>query len=109
MKSCGCEDCFNCPYSDCIVDMDENLEDFESEAEILKGLSGEERKKARNRIYSKRHYKENIEYYKKYREEHHEKYLAYKREWNRVHRAEENAKMRDRKRLEREKARLEKC
>lgn len=63
MNKCGCEDCFNCPYADCILNYDD------IEVEPIRGKRGRkklppEEKKARARERERRRYYSNLEYYR---------------------------------------------
>lgn len=108
--SCGCDDCFNCPYPDCIVNYVDTLKEaeFSDTDNDNSGNSDKKRfdKNEYNRKYMKKYYQEHKEYYRQYWEKNRERQNEYLKKYREEHREEILAKQRDRSRLNYQKRKL---
>lgn len=85
-NTCGCDDCFKCPYPDCIVEYVVKPEEVDNGS--AETMTKEEKRLQKRREYSRKHYREHNEIYKKYRDEHKEKQREYLKQYRAEHREE---------------------
>ena len=72
---CGYEDCFNCPFYDCIVNGTDPADPNPSDFLLTKPMLTEEQRRERHREYNKMRYRLKKE---EYRKKSHEQYLKRK-------------------------------